>query len=919
VTAFSLDVVRDPSDEVAMAVPVTWAIGRLADAVEARGGTVRSIASGVDGPPNAIVTVAGAASRSGAELLASAAVGGLDGAEALVLAPDRSAAGVRLLACGSDPRGLTYAIVELADRIRHAEHPIDELSLDSPVVERPANQVRSVARLFCSEVEDMGWFRDEAFWSRYLSMLASERFNRVSLTLGLGYNYPRDVTDAYLYLAYPFLVDVPGFDVRVPQLPDEERDRNLAMLRLVSEQAVARGLDFQLGLWTHAYEWIDSPNAHHTIEGLTPETHAAYCRDAVAFLLDACPAIGGVTLRIHGESGVPEGTPAFWRTLFEGVAGCGRSVGLDLHAKGLDERTLADALDTGLHITVSPKFWAEHMGLPYHQAAIRELERLPRDDPSHLSDWHRSMKVSEGSRPFTRYGYADFLREDRPYDVVYRLWAGTQRLLLWGDPAFAAAYGRAASIAGSQGLEWCEPLTFKGREGSGLEGSRTGYADEDLVPLDDWEKYAYTYRLFGRLTYNPDASPEVWRRMLRSRFGAGALDAERALASASRILPLVTVAHHPSASNNYYWPEIYTDMPIVGSEDGTQDHPYLDTPEPRRFGTVMPLDPEAFSSVVEYVSELNGGQSSGRISPVDVAFQLERLADEADRRRERFEEATVDRDPNVRRWSIDIAILAALGRFFAGKLRAAVAYERHVASGTSEPLALALTSYRSARRAWQLAASLAEGVYVADLTFGPQPRIRGHWVDRLDAIDADLRDMGARADRLGAEVGEPVPDASRRELGVDQPSVEFEHVSPTVFQPGEEVRLVMHTRGEAGATVERVVVRYRPMNQALAFAEIEAEREADGFTATIPGVELDGRYPLAYAFVMGFREGTASRYPGLGPDLADQPYLVLRPRSDDGLDRRAGRRSGWQAVGFTGEPDNVTIPGSVAAAADPRG
>ena len=85
-------------------------------------------------------------------------------------------------------------------------------------------------------------------------------------------------------------------------------------------------------------------------------------------------------------------------------------------------------------MTVSPKFWAEHMGLPYHQAAIRERERLVREDPSGRSEWHRYMAVSEGSRPFTRYGYGDFLREDRPYSIVHRLWAGTQRLLAVGRP-----------------------------------------------------------------------------------------------------------------------------------------------------------------------------------------------------------------------------------------------------------------------------------------------------------------------------------------------------------------------------------------------------------------------------------------------------------------------------------------------------
>ena len=254
-------------------------------------------------------------------------------------------------------------------------------------------------------------------------------------------------------------------------------------------------------------------------------------------------------------------------------------------------------------VTVSPKFWAEHMGLPYHQAAIRENERVEREDPSHLSEWHRHMNVSEGSRPFTRYGYGDFLREDRPYDVVFRLWAGTQRVLLWGDPAFAAGYGRVAGVAGSQGLEWCEPLTFKGREGSGLSGARTGYADPTLVPADDWEKYAYTYRLFGRLTYDPDAPAETWRRPLRAHFGAAASDAEarsRARAGSCRSSRSRTTPRRRTTTTG---PRSTRTCRSCGPRMGTRPHPYLDTPRPRRFGTVSPLDPEVFSSVIDVVSE----------------------------------------------------------------------------------------------------------------------------------------------------------------------------------------------------------------------------------------------------------------------------------------------------------------------------
>ena len=94
--------------------------------------------------------------------------------------------------------------------------------------------------------------------------------------------------------------------------------------------------------------------------------------------------------------------------------------------------------------TVSPKYWAEHMGLPYHQAAIRPTE-MPK--PGVADAKGALMSLSNGSRSFMRYGYGDLLRDDRKYSVLHRIWPGTQRLLLWGDPLMAAAYGRASSFS----------------------------------------------------------------------------------------------------------------------------------------------------------------------------------------------------------------------------------------------------------------------------------------------------------------------------------------------------------------------------------------------------------------------------------------------------------------------------------------
>src|ERR1035437_6401454 len=210
-------------------------------------------------------------------------------------------------------------------------------ALPQSTTERPANAVRSVQRLFTSDVEDKPWFYDREMWPRYLAMLAENRFNRFQLSFGIGYDFLRDVTDAYFLFTYPFLLSILGYNLRAVDSPATERDRNLETLRFISEQAAAHGLEFQLGLWMHGYQWENSPRANYTIEGLNAESHGPYCRDALTALLRACPAITGVTFRVHGESGVAEGSYPFWGTIFDGVKRSGRKVEIDMHAKGIDQ------------------------------------------------------------------------------------------------------------------------------------------------------------------------------------------------------------------------------------------------------------------------------------------------------------------------------------------------------------------------------------------------------------------------------------------------------------------------------------------------------------------------------------------------------------------------------------------------------
>jgi hypothetical protein len=205
-----------------------------------------------------------------------------------------------------------------------------------------------------------------------------------------------------------------------------------------------------------------------------------------------------------------------------------------------------NALATGLPVNVAPKYWAEHLGMPYHQAAIREVE-MPVAGRSGAG----LMTLSEGSRVATRYGYADLMRDDRKYTIRHRVFSGTQRILLSGDPASAAVYSRMFQFCGSNGADLMEPLTCRGRRGTGGPGRRTGYIDAGLEPRWDWEKYTYWYRVWGRTLYNPDTQSEVFQRQFGASVKATAWS--WALARASRILPIVTTAYLPSAACDAYW------------------------------------------------------------------------------------------------------------------------------------------------------------------------------------------------------------------------------------------------------------------------------------------------------------------------------------------------------------------------------
>lgn len=835
--------------------PVSWAVSKLRTELEARGVSTR---------------IADGAAESSESVVVRCELADL-GAAPESFSID---AGARVVVRAREPRGLAYGLTELADRVRCAEDPVAAMRTAQSRPTTPATAVRGVLRAFSSDVLDRRWLCDHDFWTSYLDELATHRINRLHLAFGMQYNYSHDidVRDNYLCFAYPFLLEVPGWEgVGVTGLTAEERSANLAALRFASDEATRRGLHFQLGLWNHAVrpELEDSPNLRHPVHGLADHEIAEYSAAALRLLLSECPSIAGVTFRVHYEGGVPEaGRTAFWRTVFTGLRDIDRPLDVDMHSKGVDQELIDAARECGARVVLSAKYWAEHQGLPYHQASVRPLEHARPADGDGLRG------ITQNARRFTRYGYGDFLRDDRDFDLLFRIWPGTQRFLLWADPEIFAGYGRMSTIGGALGAELCEPLTFRGRKDTAGDATRDLYVDPALTQgTADWRKYAYEYRLWGRLMYDPDADRETWLRQLRVLFADAAADIEKALSAASKLLPLVTVTQSVSASNNFFWPEVFTDMPIARA--ATSPTYGFDLSDPGTWGTVSPFDPTIFEPADDFARGLLTGRPSGRYTPAQVATWLERHADEADaalgRARDRFEDRV---SAEFRRVETDVVIMALLGRFFAGKIRAGIGYSLFRQTDDPEHLREGLRHYRAGRQAIADVVAASAGVYATNLGFGDRPTEQGHWRDRLAQVDADLAEL---ARELDESIAAAKPVRATVPAGGDGPRPPVRCTPPDEFVRGKP--LTVHA--DAPSDVE-LVLHVRHLNQADEYLSLPMTAAEDGHhTAEIPAEETDSAYPLVlFLTARGAGGRDAWLVPGLDETLAGQPYHVVpvRPR-----------------------------------------
>jgi hypothetical protein len=750
-----------------------------------------------------------------------------------------------VLLAGRDARGLMYAVLEAADAVRCAPAGGDPFALLATGSESPALKHRSLSVHLHNADVDKSWYYSTDFWNQYFDTLARSRFN--TFVLGFG-----DQTN-YMAPPYPWLFDIPEYpNVGVHGLSSDDRARNIAMLRTIGQLATDHGLDFGVAIWQQApIVNIGEPAGPTSsnygfgpvqVENLPKGADlAAYNAKAFARLIKECPTISLLQLRLNHESGIPDSIQhQYFSTLFDEMKHGAIPVRVELRYKGLSQDTVDQAVSAGLDTTVSTKFWCEHLGLPFHPVG---------EEPLYAA---------------SRYGYGTLLKSTRNYKVAYQLWnQGSSRVFLWGDPEYAARTAQSCVLGDGDTFEVFAPLSNKGY--GNAPGAWRIMAKPELEYYTwEQERYWMFYLSHGRTGYDPKTSDIVWKREFARRFGKAGESLVTAYRAASRVLPLVTAAAAPSGSEWSYWPEMDV-FPPVSAYAVTQPS------DCGLFYGIRSWKSLGDSRMEERTPTFKGfaedaidGKLDAKITPVQVADELDRLAAEALTAIDTAEhQSPTPASAELRSTATDIRALAYLAQYHAAKKRAAT--QLGFFGITHEPgrLNKAYDYTVAEAAAWDSLTRVTDHVYSNNLAFGPH----GHWKDHLTEVRADVayvKDMVAKYNATGQDYRVYPGENPPAELPV------ITHTPVVAATPGADVAIAAHVTSKA--PLRAVLLHYRRMDQTVPWTVVPMIADgSDRYSATIPGDKVTPTWDLIY-YVEALVEGGGTIWPNW---RTDAPYVKI--------------------------------------------
>jgi hypothetical protein len=831
--------------DATMDAPARWGIQKLEEALRAKGIGVSEGADQLNGADLVLLVGLSAGRGPAAMVLAETKTSPPEGAEALTVRIGAKYRGKpAIVLVGSDGTGLMYAALDLADRVGWSQSADNPFQFARNAAEKPFLKERGVTIFTMNQAYFESRLLDARFWERYFDMLAADRINYLVLTFGYE-------DGGYMAPLYPYFFNVDGFpEVRVVGLSPEQQTRNFTAFKMMLRMAGERGIHVKPGIWEHIYRGRGQAGANAwasdgtkptpgLVWGLDAKNLIPYTVAALKKFYEVFPEINETQFRMHDESGLLNSEiEGFWHAVFGFYSANRRNTKLELRAKGLAKSVIKDAQGQGLNIQLDTKVWMEQMGLPYH--------------PTH---------VNKENQMDARHSYADLLEYPQTYHMNWTLWnGGTTRVLLWADPDYARRIVSSARLYDGQGLMVTEmqatkmlgePHDVKPRD---VLSSRYRYYDYEF------ERYWAFYRVFGRLSYDPQTAPEVWEREFVGRFGADAgPHVIKALQYASRVMPMVVAASVPYRMfpTTMGWPE----MMHLGSL-------------PRYAQEEEGSDIQQFMNVREEAASIVQGTDTAMRRPEETSRWFAQTSDAILAEAAAAEKALGSRtDSNEFKSTMtDVKILAALARYHSWRQLGGVNYNLYKLTGDLGAFDEAIANERRAVQAWRELVEVAGDFYIDNMAFGPLGRaFPHHWKDELKALDTEFEQLLAGRKSATARADAKTVRIPARDPNPRLPVVSFA-AAAAVAEPGRD--FVVRAKVTAPAGVKWIRLRYRHVNQKEDYqaADMTLDATPGIYTASIPASYIDPRWNLMYFIEVVDRQGNGRIYPDL--DL-ETPYRVV--------------------------------------------
>jgi hypothetical protein len=315
---------------------------------------------------------------------------------------------------------------------------------------------------------------------------------------------------------------------------------------------------------------------------------------------------------------------------------------------------------------------------------------------------------------------------------------------------------------------------------------------------------------------------------------------------------------------------------------------YTDSPAPHNVSAISPLDPQLFTTIDQHAKDLINGTPNARYNTTEVFQWLEMFVANSNLALTEARVRTRARTtPEFRRAEEDILILNGLGTYYANLFRAALSYsiQQQIVPDKQQigyPVEIdrSLGAYRKARDAWATMAAQAKNIYANDISYGFTPFRRGHWIDRLPAINEDIALLEKHFTDYFAATNSSVAKQVRQVYGPSlRPKIDVKHTAPETFHAGSELALAVTT----SPTVTGAVLWYRHVNHGERWLSTPMQQASATYTAAIPGAYTDSPYPLQYYFEIHTSSVSnyygATLHPPFNPTLSNQPYYAIHLRT----------------------------------------